>query len=261
MFKEFIVLSLISIALSASNCPFDKRCLACSETACIDCFKSYVDENGLCVEPDKEIENCYNYKNSLECLSCDDGYQLLNGVCLKIHIDKCLFLHPLDKEKCLICNDGIEVQDGSCEGDIKCPTSNCIRCVLSICNKCEDGYSLDSSFKCKKTSLKGCILLSHDDETCKLCNFGYYHTGTACEKVNEEPESYEDSELYEESESYEDETGVNRVIIGDEAERHIKEDETTGRATINLDTYEGTIVYVAGDLIIKGPISGDLFKG
>lgn len=76
-------------------------------------------------------------------------------------------------EDCLKCKNGYHVEGDDCEKNIK----NCLEHTGSICDKCEERYSLNNSgSECEKPheGVDNCIY--YIDNLCTECKQGYYLT-------------------------------------------------------------------------------------
>ena len=133
MIRKFLVIALISIALSAAACPADKLCQACIGSKCTYCLGSYINTDYVCTKPDTEVSDCATYLTATTCGACEFGYHLRDNKCIKIEIANCAAFNPTDTTQCLMCDNGTQVWKGKCDGVAKCTTEFCSMCALDIC--------------------------------------------------------------------------------------------------------------------------------
>lgn len=102
MKKRLLMLALYLLLPRNLKAPFgpcsniDLRCLSCdSDSKCILCAVSYVDESGKCQSPSSQISKCLFYNKDFNtqkqsCSECVEGFKLVDGLCLKISHSMCL---------------------------------------------------------------------------------------------------------------------------------------------------------------------------
>ena len=191
--KVFVVLAL-ALFVSADKCPFDQRCMSCYSGECQACYKSYP-SNGECVEPKRTVKHCISYTNDNYCLSCEEGWYLdfNSGECNKIEIENCAYLNYDGANGCFICSNGRQVANNKCDGP-ECTQENCTMCTKDFCLECKEGYVLDQSLKCIRSTVPNCFMWDDYKNGCVACNVGYYQSGDAC--LRSEYFDEEDTEEY-----------------------------------------------------------------
>ncbi len=127
------------------NCPgTDEYCASCLGSTCSYCYASYLGQNGKCLAPTVEDENCLTFSSQSVCKKCVYGYNLVNGKCVSISIENCVVLK--NETECEICSEGIKVVNGLCKEENECSIENCKYCgmdgVTEICILCDGGYAL-----------------------------------------------------------------------------------------------------------------------
>lgn len=102
MKKRLLMLALYLLLPRNLKAPFgpcsrgDLRCLSCdSDSKCLLCAVSYVDESGNCQAPSSVISKCLFYSKDpatqkQTCTECVQGYKLIEGLCPKITHSLCL---------------------------------------------------------------------------------------------------------------------------------------------------------------------------
>ena len=180
----------------------EKQCDVGENNLCLTCNKNiknrcetcnpgyYLNINvGTCISCEVNYcDKCYQPRN---CNKCIDNYEVLNGLCYKTcekgENEKCFecnntYLYI--SENCISCNNGYFLPN-DIQNKKKCYPCNigCIRCSgnlnNSICDLCEDGFSLNNG-KCVKSCnlgsgelCKSCDL-NNNEQNCLTCNDEYY---------------------------------------------------------------------------------------
>ena len=122
----------------------------------------YRDDSGLCRVLEERIANCKYYNGKSICRACVEGFYLDSDG------KRCLSNPGYDRNcnlfdygtECAVCEFGYYLKEGKC-----------VACNLAI-----DGCAFcDPSFPSK----------------CLMCNFGYTHNGSSCDKTKPEEEDVE----------------------------------------------------------------------
>lgn len=208
--------------------PSDKlveNCLNYSNSllTCIQCKPHFYMSDGKCESVgDTIIENCIMYKSATECQTCDDGSYLSGNKCLVFQtIQSCHLYRNLECQKCkpkylrshakektfnFDLMDSISfdfatfarrnqhyeywVQDFTTAPCSMGEVPNCeVYKTAKECQKCVDGFYLNSSLKCVQQQAKpieGCNVYL-DNETCMECDSNQYYLDVEkneCLKVN-----------------------------------------------------------------------------
>lgn len=192
--KFFFLLLILNQILLCPN--GDERCIRCGGDTCLECLDSYPNNSGLCISPQKKIENCLVYLDEENCEECKFGYKITNGACVTIQLANCV------KEdfngNCLICNKGFKSENGACFEE-NCEITNCGLCrdfgKKEICVLCHENFVL-LNYEEEGEILNKCvhengrtmfceIARFNDRRQCVKCNVNYYYSEGTCIRSNE----------------------------------------------------------------------------
>ena len=149
----------------------EEGCLDCSGFSCNSCVSGFFVVNGRC-EPCSA--HCGTCSSSEVCEECEFGYNLQNGKCA--YEGFCVLKSP---NGCLRCFSGLYLDNGKC---LPCeyPCQSCTS--AGECQRCQVGFSLDSSSSCVPCS-DNC--LECEGSECLYCESGYYYGQGSCEVCGE----------------------------------------------------------------------------
>lgn len=142
--------------------------------------------------------------DSESCEECEDGYYVNdNKKCSKVTLPHC---EEGDSEECEDCEEYYYLVNGQCK---KITHSNCMGVYANDeengvlqgkCSYCENGYYLDSSNNCQKsTTVSKCkYYYSSNEDKCSECEDGYYvdDDNNQCLENTIENCEYQDSAQY-----------------------------------------------------------------
>mmetsp|Transcript_53134 Transcript_53134/g.78855 ORF Transcript_53134/g.78855 Transcript_53134/m.78855 type:complete len:1040 (+) Transcript_53134:84-3203(+) len=151
----------------------------------------YCDADGACAECLLDgCSFCGNGDDYDTCLICADGYDLNeeDGTCVACEIEGCSSCQSgvifntdtQEVEDTIICSDCMDgyydnIAEGSCTA---CDAENCQECSETECNKCLDGFSLDSDTGECNSCGSNCLQCSATQ--CNRCETGYDIVDGAC---------------------------------------------------------------------------------
>ena len=134
--------------------------------------------------------NCKGYEDdSNTCNNCDSGYWLKddaqsNKFCEKkekAHCDK--YVNTLENDNCEECKDGYYENGGNCT---KQELSKCSKHVdnKNECKKCQNQFKIKTNDKtCEAVTVQNCATTNGTDDTCLVCNRGYYLNNSSCTEI------------------------------------------------------------------------------
>ena len=152
---------------------------------CQKCIDNYILENTKCVYFKTKYPHCQKYDNENNvCEECVSGYTIQEKQC---RVEK--FCKTIQKGICVDCVESYyhSTVTHKCT---KC-SSNCKKCIGSLCHECFNGYALESS-SCHIASISHCQVYE-SITNCKQCDYGFgvykndddeYGKCVECEDVN-----------------------------------------------------------------------------
>jgi hypothetical protein len=148
-----------------------------TSNTCIECSVASM-YNNLCGVT--LVTNCIEYDSAVTaCKSCAPGYYLSGTSCAAGSVSNCGF-YWYNTNVCKACNIGYTLWKDQCVPNAQYSTQCVIYSGAGVCLLCGQGFHLDGSSLCVRTSITNCMTYLFDKQTCTACSGSYYLWNNNC---------------------------------------------------------------------------------